>query len=70
MTNKVEILDAIMSSGKTTSILNWFDNNLNQRYIYVTPLLSEAEGRIADTEYGCKYAKVRKCMFAFSVNVC
>lgn len=57
MTNKVEILDAIMSSGKTTAILNWFDNNLNQRYIYVTPLLSEAEGRIADTEYGCKYAK-------------
>lgn len=36
MTNKVEILDAIMSSGKTTAILNWFDNNLNQRYIYVT----------------------------------
>ena len=48
MTKKVEVLDAIMGSGKTTSIIQWMDNNPCERYIYVSPLLSEvgAGGRI------------------------
>ena len=39
----VEIVDSIMGSGKSTSIIEWIDANYHQRYIYVSPLLSEVE---------------------------
>ena len=41
--NTVEVLDSIMGSGKTTEVLKWFDST-NERFIYVSPLLSEVEG--------------------------
>ena len=53
----VEILDSMMGSGKTTAILQWIDNKCNtERFIYVSPLLSEVEhgGRI---HRDCKVAK-------------
>ena len=39
----VEIVDSIMGSGKSTEIIKWIDANYHQRYIYVSPLLSEVE---------------------------
>lgn len=47
---KIEVLDAIMGSGKTSQIIEWMNNNPNNKYIYVSPLLSETEVRIPD---GC-----------------
>lgn len=46
--NIVEIIDSIMGSYKTTNILKWMDDNPNNNYIYVSPLLSEVEdgGRV------------------------
>lgn len=48
MTNKVEVLDAIMGSGKTTEIFKWIDANPEYSYIYVSPMLTEVDngGRI------------------------
>lgn len=40
--NTVEVLDKIMGSGKTTEVLKWFDIT-NERFIYVSPLLTEVE---------------------------
>ena len=39
----VEIVDSIMGSGKSSSIIKWIDAHYHQRYIYVSPLLSEVE---------------------------
>lgn len=54
MTNKIELLDSIMGSGKSTSVLNWCEANPNTAFLYVTPLLSESEGRVVAA---CKEAK-------------
>ena len=50
---KVEILDGIMGSGKSTSICKWMDDlhqtNNQERFFYISPLLSEVQedgGRI------------------------
>ena len=43
MANKVEILDSIMGSNKTNRILDWIDSNPNERYLYISPLLSEVD---------------------------
>lgn len=37
----VEIVDAIMGSGKSTEIFKWVDANPDDKYIYVSPLVSE-----------------------------
>ena len=44
----VEIVDSCMGSGKSTSTLKYMDDNQHQRYIYVSPLLSEVDidGRV------------------------
>ena len=41
MTKIVEIVEGIMGSGKSTGIIKWMENNPNEKYIYVSPLLSE-----------------------------
>lgn len=41
MATQIEILDSIMGSSKTNGILKWIDDNPNERYIYVSPLISE-----------------------------
>ena len=46
MTRKIEILDSIMGSGKTQGIIKWMLDNPNNKYLYVSPLLSEVEERI------------------------
>lgn len=39
--NLVEIVDSVMGSNKTNRIIEWMDNNPQNNYIYVSPLLSE-----------------------------
>ncbi|TNH39319.1 hypothetical protein [Paracoccus haeundaensis] len=46
MNNKVFVLDSIMGSGKTTKIIDWMIANPQEKYLYVSPLLSEVEERI------------------------
>lgn len=55
MTVKIELLDKIMGSGKSTSILNWCEANPNTSYLYVTPLLSESEQRVVDACVEAKF---------------
>ena len=54
MTNKIELLDSIMGSGKSTAVLNWCEQNPNTTFLYVTPLLSESEVRVVEA---CTQAK-------------
>lgn len=42
----VYVLDSIMGSGKTTGIIKYMRDNPTQRYIYVSPMLTEVEERI------------------------
>lgn len=43
MAEFVEILDSIMGSHKTNGIIKWMDENPDERYMYVSPLLSEVD---------------------------
>lgn len=45
---EVEIVDSCMGTSKTTYILRWIDSQPNNKFIFVSPLLSEVEegGRI------------------------
>lgn len=42
----VEVVDAPMSTGKTSGIIEWMLNNHTEKYLYVSPMLSEVEERI------------------------
>lgn len=46
--NTVEVLDGRMGSKKSTGIIEWIDNNPQEKYLFVSPLLSEVDegGRI------------------------
>lgn len=50
MAEFVEILDGIMGSSKSKNTIEWIDNNPNERYIFVSPLLSEvqSDGRLCN----------------------
>lgn len=48
MATKIEVLDKIMGSGKSTAVLNWCESQPEKSFLYVTPLLSESEGRVVD----------------------
>lgn len=43
MAEYVEVLDSIMGSCKSKHTIEWIDANPNERYIFVSPLLSEVE---------------------------
>lgn len=43
MAECVEILDSIMGSNKTNGVLKWMDENPDERYLYISPLLSEVD---------------------------
>lgn len=55
MAKEIELLDKIMGSSKTTSILKWCEENPNTSYLYVTPLLSESEQRVVDACVEAKF---------------
>lgn len=44
--NRIEIIDRICGSGKTHAIIDWMKRNPIQRYLYVSPMLTEVEERI------------------------
>ena len=46
MSKKIEVLDALMGTGKTTAIINWMVANPHNKYLYVSPMLAEVEERI------------------------
>lgn len=43
---KIEVLDSIMGSGKSTGIIKWMADNPQNKYLYVSPLLTEVVDRI------------------------
>ena len=43
MAEFIEIVDSIMGSSKTNRLLEWIDNNSDEKYLYVSPLLSEID---------------------------
>ena len=43
MSKKIEVLDALMGTGKTTAIINWMVANPHNKYLYVSPMLAEVE---------------------------
>jgi len=45
---EIEILDSIMGSGKTQGIIKWMKDNPQNKYLYVSPLLSEVDERIPE----------------------
>lgn len=55
MTDKVEVLDKLMGSFKTSSILNWCEANPTTPVLYVTPLLSESEDRVVNACVEAKF---------------
>lgn len=44
----IEVLDAIMGSGKTEGIIKWMLSNPNNKYLYISPMLKEVEERIPE----------------------
>ena len=50
----VEVVDNVMGSSKTTECFNWINKNPNDKYIYVSPMLSEVDngGRIHTSVLG------------------
>lgn len=54
MASKIEVLDSIMGSSKSTNVLNWCEANPTTAFLYVTPLLSESEVRVVEA---CNEAK-------------
>lgn len=48
MKTKIELLDSIMGSGKTQGVIQWMLNNPQNKYLYVSPMLTEVEERIPE----------------------
>ena len=46
MTKCVEVLDAIMGSGKTNKLIEWMDSHPDEKYLYIAPYLEEVEERV------------------------
>ena len=65
---KCEIWDSIMGSGKTTSLINMMNENLNERFIYITPYRDEIQGVIE----GCynRYFETPKNFDKMNLKTC
>lgn len=50
MNNTIEVLSALMGTGKTTGTIQWMNSNPQNKYLVVSPMLSEVEERIPN---GC-----------------
>lgn len=53
----VEVVDSIMGAGKSSECFNWINRNPNDKYIYVSPMLSEVDsgGRIHKSVLGVEF---------------
>lgn len=49
MTQTIKVIDYIMGARKSSYVFEMINNSPNKRFIYVTPLLSEAEERAVGT---------------------
>lgn len=56
MATKIEVLDAIMGSGKTRGIIDWMLSNPNNKYLYISPMLKEVEERIPEACEALEFA--------------
>ena len=45
---KVTVIDSIMGSGKTTSLINMMNENTEEKFIYITPYRDEIDRVIAN----------------------
>ena len=54
MAKVIEILNGMMGSGKTNKIIEWMNNNPKNKYIYISPLLSEVDERSRLYYENCK----------------
>lgn len=54
MAKVIEILNGMMGSGKTNKIIEWMNNNPKNKYIYISPLLSEVDERSRLYSENCK----------------
>lgn len=56
----VEVVDSVMGSSKTTECFNWINKNPNDKYIYVSPMLSEVDngGRIHTSVLGVEFISI------------
>lgn len=45
---KIEVLDKMMGTGKTTGIIKWMNTNPQNKYLVISPMLSEVEERFPD----------------------
>lgn len=52
---KIEVLDSIMGSGKSTGIIKWMVDNPQNKYLYVSPLLTEVVERIPSECEGLEF---------------
>lgn len=43
MNNQIKIIDMPMGTGKTTGIINYMNNNPNNKYLFITPFLNEVQ---------------------------
>lgn len=46
MSKVIEVVDALPGTGKSTAIFNMMKNSIQEKWIYVSPLLSEVEIRV------------------------
>lgn len=46
MADCIEVLDKICGSGKTTELFKWMNEQPNEKWMYITPLLSEIDVRM------------------------
>lgn len=46
MTRKIEVLDALCGTGKTTAIFKHIAENVNRPWLYVSPMKSEIDVRV------------------------
>ena len=56
----VEVVDFIMGSGKSHACFEWINNNNHEKFIYVSPILSEvgSEGRIHQEITGVEFSEI------------
>ena len=65
---KCEIWDSIMGSGKTTSLINMMNENLNERFIYITPYRDEIQ-RVIEGCYN-RYFETPKNFDKINLKTC
>lgn len=49
MTTKIELLDCVMSAGKTQGIIKYMLENPSNNYLYISPMLTEVQDRIPNS---------------------